>query len=283
MNYNGIVVVNAKNASFNAGFDGLPRRLPTGRIFATDKALKYCIREYLSKEETVFVQRSKEFHEKDGAVVQRYLTLRENYLKKSGKESIPKDERAIIDDLKQFIDIRLFGVVFAVDSNISITGPCQINYGINRFDGSNIFSSEILSPYRNPNEQSKDAQQTTIGEESRADDVYYVYDICLNMNSAEKQGIEVSDDDIEKLKNSLKYSVGEVTSTTMFGCETVSMLWFDNKDDKIFNNLNSLVDVYESDGEVIVDYSKVTKLVEGNIDNGSLEQYSNKVKNILAK
>jgi CRISPR-associated protein Csh2 len=284
MNYNGIVVVNAKNASFNAGFDGLPRRLPTGRIFATDKALKYCIREYLSKNEPVFVQRSKEFHEvKDGAVVQRYLTLRENYLKKCGKESIPKDENAIIDDLKQFIDIRLFGVVFAVDSNISITGPCQINYGINRFEGSNIFSSEILSPYRNPNEKSKDAQQTTIGEESRADDVYYVYDICLNMNSAEKQGIEVSDNDIEKLKNALKYAVVEVTSTTMFGCETVSILWFENKDNRIFTNLNSLVDVYESDGEVIVDYSKITQLVEGDIDKDSLEQYSNKVKNILSK
>ena len=284
MNYNGVVVVNAKNASFNAGFDGLPRRLPTGRIFATDKALKYCIREYLSKDEPVFVQRTKEFHEiKDKAVVQRYLTLRENYCKKCGKENIPKDERAIIDDLKQFIDIRLFGVVFAVDSNISMTGPCQINYGINRFEGSNIFSSEILSPYRNPNEKSKDAQQTTIGEESRADDVYYVYDVCLNMNSAEKQGIEVSDNDIEKLKNALKYSVGEVTSTTMFGCETVSMLWFENKDDRIFNNLNSLVDVYESDGEVIVDYSNVTQLVEGNIDNDSLEQHSNKVKNILSK
>jgi len=284
MNYNGVVVVNAKNASFNAGFDGLPRRLPTGRIFATDKALKYCIREYLSKDEPVFVQRTKEFHEiKDKAVVQRYLTLRENYCKKCGKENIPKDERAIIDDLKQFIDIRLFGVVFAVDSNISITGPCQINYGINRFEGSNIFSSEILSPYRNPNEKSKDAQQTTIGEESRADDVYYVYDICLNMNSAEKQGIEIAKNDIDKLKNALKYSVGEVTSTTMFGCETVSMLWFENKDDQIFNNLNSLVEVYESDGGVIVDYSKVTKLVEGNINNDLLEQYTNKVKNILSK
>ena len=284
MNYNGVLVVNAKNASFNAGFDGLPRRLPTGRIFATDKALKYCIREYFSKKEPVFVQRTKEFHEvKDEAVVQKYLTLRENYCKKCGKESIPKDERAIIDDLKQFIDIRLFGVVFAVDSNISMTGPCQINYGINRFEGSNIYSSEILSPYRNPNEKSKDAQQTTIGEESRADDVYYVYDICLSMNSAEKQGIEISDNDIEKLKKALKYSVGEVTSTTMFGCETVSMLWFENKDDRIFNNLNSLVDVYDSDGEVIVDYSKVTKLVEGNINNDSLEQYTNKVKNILSK
>ncbi len=282
MNYNGIVVVNAKNANFNAGFDGLPRRLPTGRIFATDKALKYCIREYLSKNEPVFVQRTKEFHDgTGGARVERYLTLKENYLKKCNKEEMPKDEGVIINDLKGFIDIRLFGVVFAVDSNISMTGPCQINYGINRFEGSNIFSSEILSPYRNPNEKSKDAQQTTIGEESRADDVYYVYDVCLNMNSAEKQGIEVTDDDIEKLKNALKYAVGDVISTTMFGCETVSMIWFKNNDDRIFNNLNSLVAISESDGEATVDYSKVMELVLADIDTDSLEEYSSKVKNII--
>jgi CRISPR-associated protein Csh2 len=279
MNYNGLVVVNAKNASFNAGFDGLPRRLPTGRIFATDKALKYCIREHLSKNEPVFVQRTKVAHTNKDGTVQRYLTLKENYLKKCNKESIPKDETAIIEDLKKFIDIRLFGVVFAVDSNISLTGPCQINYGINRFKGSNIFSSEILSPYRNPNEKSADSQQTTIGEQSRADDVYYVYDICLNMNSAEKQGIEISDEDIEKLKNALKYSVGEVTSATMFGCETVSMLWFENQSDRIFNNLNSLVDVYETDDDTIVDYSKVTNLIEEDINKDSFEQYSNKIKN----
>ena len=284
MNYNGIVVINAKNANFNAGFDGLPRRLPTGRIFATDKALKYCIREYLSKTEPVFVQRTKEFHDgKDGVRVERYLTLKENYLKKCNKEEMPKDEGVIINDLKGFIDIRLFGVVFAVDSNISMTGPCQINYGINRFDGSNIFSSEILSPYRNPNEKSKDAQQTTIGEESRADNVYYVYDVCLNMNSAEKQGIEVTDDDIAKLKNALKYAVGDVTSTTMFGCETVSMLWFKNNDDRIFNNLNSLVEIYESDDVVVVDYSKVMKLVLADIDIDSLEEYNSKVQNIIPK
>jgi len=284
MNYNGIVVVNAKNANFNAGFDGLPRRLPTGRIFATDKALKYCIREYLSKTEPVFVQRTKEFHDGTGGVrVERYLTLKENYLKKGNKEEMPKDEGVIINDLKGFIDIRLFGVVFAVDSNISMTGPCQINYGINRFEGSNIFSSEILSPYRNPNEKSKDAQQTTIGEESRADNVYYVYDVCLNMNSAEKQGIEVTDDDMAKLKNALKYAVGDVTSTTMFGCETVSMLWFRNNDDRIFNNLNSLVEVYESDDEMVVDYSKVMKLVLADIDIDSLEEYNSKVKNIIPK
>lgn len=280
MNYNGLVVVNAKNASFNAGFDGLPRRLPDGRIFATDKALKYCIREYLSDSEAVFVQRTKQTHETKDGVVQRYLTLKENYLQKCNKTSIPKSEIEVINDLKSFIDVRLFGVVFAVDSNISMTGPCQINYGVNRFENSSIYSSDILSPYRNPNEKSKDSQQTTIGSESRADDVYYVYDVSLNINSAKKQGIDISAEDIEKLKNALKYSVGGVTSTTMFGCETVSMIWFENKDNHIFNNLNSMVNVYESDGNVIVDYSKVHEIIKDGINKDSLEQYNNKVKNV---
>lgn len=285
MNYNGLVVVNAKNANFNAGFDGLPRRLPTGTIFATDKALKYCIREYMSNTEPIFVQRGVKPSEitKDGEkqIANQYLTLKENYLLKCDKKAIPKDEIAILTDLKKFIDIRLFGVVFAVDSNISITGPCQINYGINKFKNSNIYSLEILSPYRNPNEKSKDSQQTTIGEESRADEVYYVYDICLNMNSAKKQDIEISDDDIQKLKDALKYSVGEITSTTMFGCETVSTIWFKNNNNRIFNNLNSLVDVYKLDNETIIDYSKVMQLIESEIVKDSFEEYSNKVKNVF--
>jgi len=284
MSYNGIVVVNAKNANFNAGFDHLPRRLPNGNIYATDKALKYCIRDYLSNSEPVFVQRTKQFHKgNDGVETQRYLTLKENYLHKCNKETMEKNERIIIEDLLKFIDVRLFGVVFAVDSNISLTGPCQINYGINRFDKSNIFSLSILSPYRNSNEKSKDSQQTTIGEESRADDVYYVYDVCLNMNSAKKQDIEITDSDIEKLKNALKYSVAEVTSTTMFGSETVSMLWFENKHDRIFNNLNSLVDIYNSEHGVIVDYSKVMELVKMDITQDSMEMYENKVSNLLDK
>lgn len=288
MSYNGIVVINAKNANFNAGFDGLPRRLPNGKIYATDKALKYCIRDYLSNNEPVFVQRTKEFHtnKKDGVVTQKYLTLKENYLLKCKKDknaSMEKNEDVIIEDLLKFIDVRLFGVVFAVDSNISLTGPCQINYGINKFDKSGIFSSTILSPYRNSNEKSEDSKQTTLGEESRADDVYYVYDICLNMNSAKKQGIELTDSDIDKLKNALKYSVAEVTSTTMFGSETVSMIWFENKHNRIFNNLNSLVEIYDSNQGVIVDYSNVMELVKGDITDNSIEKYENKVSNILDK
>ena len=275
MNYNGIVVINAKNANFNASFDGIPRRLPDGRIFATDKALKYCLREYFSKTEPVFVQREKEFYEQKGNLKQRYLTLKENYLKKCKVNELPKDEKEILDNLLSFIDIRLFGVVFAVDSNISITGPCQISYGVNRCEKSNIYVSSILSPYVNP--KAEDAQQTTIGEESRADDVYYVYDICLNMNSAEKQCIKITDSDIMKLKEAMKYAVGEVVSTTMFGVETVSFIWLENKGDKIFNNLNSLVNIYEENNEVVIDYKKVMELVKGEAQ--VRENYSSKVQN----
>lgn len=285
MNYNGIVVVNAKNANFNADFDGLPRRLPNGTIFATDKALKYCIREYLGKNDPVFVQRTKEAEtkaDKDGKIKLRFLTLEDNYIQKCNGE-IPKDERKIMENLLKFIDVRLFGIVFAVDSNISLTGPCQIGYGINRYDKSNIYTSSILSPYRNPGEKSQESQQTTIGEQSRADDVYYVYDICLNMNSAKKQNIPLSDEDIKKLKNALKYSVEEVTSTTKFGCETVSMLWFQNKGDKIFNNLNVLVDVIDDKKNISVDYSRVLEIIKNDVDLKTLETYNSKVKNIIPK
>ncbi len=282
MNYNGIVVINAKNANFNAGFDGLPRRLPDGTIYATDKALKYCVREYLGKSDPIFVQRTQEFFEitgKDGTITdtkQRYLTLRENYLAKTGRDKLP-DEKAILKDLLKFIDVRLFGVVFAVDSNISITGPCQINYGINRYSKSNIYTSSILSPYRNPNERSKDSQQTSIGEQARADNVYYVYDVALNMDSAQKQGIEITVKDIEKLKEALKYAVNEVNSTSMFGVETVSFIWLENKNNRVFNNLNSLVEVKEENDETIVDYSRVMALVKEDVK--IKDQYANKVKN----
>ena len=42
----GIFIVKARNSSFNSDFSGLPRRLPdnTGTIYATDKALKYCVK-----------------------------------------------------------------------------------------------------------------------------------------------------------------------------------------------------------------------------------------------
>ena len=52
----GCVVVKAINSNYNADFSGQPRTLPNGKVYATDKALKYLIKNYLREmnEERVF-------------------------------------------------------------------------------------------------------------------------------------------------------------------------------------------------------------------------------------
>ncbi len=253
--YNGLLVVKARNGNFNAGFDGNPRVLPDGTIFATDKALKYCIREYLAtfKNEPVFVRRNRSVKE-IGKKKERklsYETLEENFKNKLGKE-IPKDnDDEILTDLKSFLDIRLFGVVFSVNANISLTGPVQISYGVNKFKDSNIYPVQILSPYKNSNEKSTESNQTTIGNEAKSDEVYYVYNISINKANSENTGM--TGEDLIKLKEALLNSVDPITSCTKYGCESIALIWLNNKENLILNNLDESVKISKNDnGEVIL-------------------------------
>ena len=43
----GCAVVKAVNANYNADFSGQPRTLPSGTVYATDKAFKYTVKNYL--------------------------------------------------------------------------------------------------------------------------------------------------------------------------------------------------------------------------------------------
>ena len=45
----GCVAVKAINSNYNADFSGQPRTLPNGKVYATDKALKYPIKNYLKE------------------------------------------------------------------------------------------------------------------------------------------------------------------------------------------------------------------------------------------
>jgi len=43
----GAAIVKAINSNYNADFTGQPRTLPDGTVYATDKAFKYTIRNYV--------------------------------------------------------------------------------------------------------------------------------------------------------------------------------------------------------------------------------------------
>lgn len=94
----GAVLVKAITANYNADFTGSPRTLPNGVVYATDKALKYCIRNYLKQNnETIFyTTRHKKENMQPLDIDETYIELFGEYPK---KEEIKKDK-----DEKKFFE-----------------------------------------------------------------------------------------------------------------------------------------------------------------------------------
>jgi len=251
---NGIVIVYAKDANFNADMSGYPRRLPDGMFFATDKALKYCIRKYWHDfgENVIFWRRyryttDKKNKNKKIIVPFDFDTNLDKLLKNLKNQEINK--RDVRDIVKNVIslgtDVRVFGGTFTLKSeskqtegnNFSLTGPCQITYGLDRYGNGDILYSQILSP-----KPSSEAQnQFTMGSEVRLTEAHYVFDFTINPNNflcdeylmevfGRKDKIKgIQKKDVEKLKDALIHSVTYTTSTTKNGAITSLLLWIEYK------------------------------------------------------
>jgi len=228
----GIVIIKSENSNFNADFTGNPRRLPDQKstIYATDKALKYAIRKYwVDTGKNVFVWKT-------------YRNEKEMYLPLTLEErfDVMKEKLGTVSPLDIFaqcIDTRLFGITFAMKSktaeenkNISLTGPVQITYGVNRFDENIIFSNDILSPYASkPGDKS-----STIGNENKGKEIFYVFDFVINPqnilnhyenNEEVREKMTITNDDISSLKEALKYAVTNLNSSSKIGSENILTLF----------------------------------------------------------
>lgn len=92
----GLVIIKSELSNWNADFTGYPRRLPDedATIYATDKALKYAIRNYwVEKGKTVFVWRSRL---SDGKLMTR--DQRMEYIKSILPHEFSKQIEEIIND-----------------------------------------------------------------------------------------------------------------------------------------------------------------------------------------
>jgi CRISPR-associated protein Csh2 len=116
------------------------------------------------------------------------------------------------------------------NKNISLTGPVQITYGVNRFDENIIFSNDILSPYASkPGDKS-----STIGNENKGKEIYYVFDFVINPqnilnhyenNEEVREKMTITNDDISSLKEALKYAVTNLNSSSKIGSENILTLF----------------------------------------------------------
>lgn len=229
----GAAIIKAVNANYNADFSGQPRTLPNGVVYATDKALKYAVKNFLKenyKEEKVFYFKryNEDFipYSLDDAFATAFPDHKDE-----------KDKKVIASDLLSCIDIRLFGATFAKKSKtnnvaISVHGPVQITHGVNIWHENNFYSEQIMSPFRNPNEKNEDNSATTLGRQSRLHEGHYLHHFSVNPKNLEditelagKDAKVLSTNDIIKLKEALKKGVTYYDSAAKTGCENELLLW----------------------------------------------------------
>lgn len=287
----GCAVVKAINSNYNADFSGQPRTLPSGIVYATDKAFKYMIKRYLKDvypEERIlnFKRLKSEFKPYDLAETYEYLF----------NTKVSEDKLDVIaKNLLSCIDIRFFGTTFAPkgtsikNKNVSIHGPVQINHGVNIWKENNIFTEQILSPFRNPGEEdSEDKQATTLGRQSKLEEGHYLHHFSINpfnlkdiIDIAAKGRQTLSDEDIDKLKEGMKRGVTWYDSASKAGCENEMLVWVQLKEGSkiVLPNFICLIDLLQEkeDGKCVYDFSKLKeKLHEFSDDIETIEVYYDK-------
>ena len=298
MNYSnriyGAALIKAINSNYNADFSGQPRTLPNGVVYATDKALKYAIKNFIKENypfEKVFY--FKRFNEEFIP-----YSLDDAFAAAFPMHKDEKDKKIIAKDLLSCIDIRLFGATFAKKSKdnvaISIHGPVQITHGVNVWHENNFYSEQIMSPFRNPNEKNEDNTATTLGRQSRLHEGHYLHHFSVNPKNLEEilelagnDANTLKDDDISKLKEALQKGVTYYDSAAKVGCENELLVWVTLKPESklVMPNFTQLMKMSKEkvDGKVQLDMSELKKVVDVNKNEiEAFEIYLNNASIIIA-
>jgi len=261
----GAAIIKSINSNYNADFSGQPRKLPNGTIYATDKALKYSIRNYWKNAlgENIFYFKSLSEEMSPRTLDETYKLHFGDF---KGKDKSPELRLEVLSNILKRLDVRLFGGTYAGKTNISIHGTCQITHGLNKFVENVIYSEQIMSPFRNSNEASADSTMTTLGTQSRLQEGHYVHHFSVNPKNIEDDvarinGEGLTDGDISKLKDGLRKGATYYDSAAKAGTENELLLWVQLKSEStiVLPSFVSLIDINE---EKEIDLSKVSSLLE---------------------
>jgi len=263
----GAAIVKAVNSNYNADFSGQPRTLPDGRVYATDKAFKYTVKNYIKNNYTnekvfYFKRLNDEFNP---------LTLDDTYAKVFPVNRDTKEKKVVAKDLLSCIDIRLFGATFAKKGKggtmaLSVHGPVQINHGTNIWHENNIFSEQITAPFSSPGETDK--EMTTIGRQFKLQEGHYLHHFSVNpknleevVNLAETDAQNLTDEDINKLKEALRKGATYYDSASKAGTENEFLIWVQltEKSKIVLPNFTQLIEMKmeKQDGKVVLELSKL--------------------------
>lgn len=254
----GLIGIKAINSNWNADFSGYPKTLPSGEIFASDKSLKYTMRRYWQDQgKPVFAFKSYTLNKK-GEIVPRTLEERYNYLFNT---EIKKEKEAnkVINNLISQTDVRQFGVAFAQQGvNLSLTGAVQIGQGVNKYEDSETYVQDILSPYRNSNKEN--AKQSTLGDMILVDEAHYFYNFTINPNEYKGYPIineveNYTEEDYKNFKNAAIQSVSLYNSNTKRGCENEFAMFVETDKNTYLPSLDQFIKFYKEEYKNVIEFT----------------------------
>jgi len=277
----GCAIVKAVNANYNADFTHQPRTLPDGTVYATDKAFKYSIRHYLTHQhpnETIFFYKRLNddmnpltLDETFKKVFGDFPTKKVKKKKKGGEvEEDVLNKSGIAGKLLTCLDVRFFGATFAGETNISIHGPVQVNHGINRFPDNEIYSEQIMSPFRNPEAEGREQREaSTLGQQSKLKEGHYVHHFSINpQNLSEMRRLAgdapgLTTEDVEKLKEAMRSGISYYDSAAKAGTDNELLFWVRMKPDskKVLPVFTEYISVGREDGAVVIDFGELPKVL----------------------
>ncbi len=264
----GCVVIKAINSNYNADFSHQPRTLPDGTVYATDKVLKYSIRNFLKKaysEEKVFYFKTLSDEMQPRTLDEKYEFLFGKYPEVKGKDAESQLRKAVLKNLLSCLDVRLFGGTYAGKTNLSIHGPVQITHAIDQYKKGEIYSEQIMSPFRNPGDKNADSTMTTLGSQSKLSEGHYVHGFSVNPQNIADQvalsdGTALQNEDIQKLKVGLTRGVSFYDSAAKSGSENELMLWVQLKEGSLIV-LPSFVELVKINADKSIDLTGIAEIL----------------------
>jgi len=291
----GAAIVKAVNSNYNADFSGQPRTLPNGKVYATDKAFKYTLKNYIKD----VYSGEKLFYFKKLKGTMNPMSLDEKFDDLFPNDIQTKDKAIVGKDLLSCIDVRLFGATYAnkiKKLNVSIHGPVQINHGVNIWYENNIFSEQITAPFSDPKKSSDstkdeekfdEAAMTTIGRQSKLEEGHYLHHFSVNpknltdITKIAGEGTDLlSEEDINKLKEAMRRGATYYDSAAKAGTENEFLIWVQlNETSKLvlpnFTQLIKMGDEKKED-KVVLDLEELkSKLEKYNNDIEKIEIFRN--------
>ena len=270
----GIIGVSSLMSNWNADFTGNPKSTLDGRIFGSDKALKYSFRKLWNDQgrKVLYFKTLKKDNLQPMELDEKYEELFGEGEKSGSKKAKGDKELIVLSNLFNTVDGKQFGITFPSKkySQFSVTGAVQIKQGFN-FYKNTVNIQDVLSPFKNSN--NKDADNSSIGKMIFTDETHYFYPFIINpmaYKEYEKLGLTngYTEEDYKLFKETALKSVTALNSASKFGCSNEFALFIETDEfldmpvidrflsyekrtneskAKIKFNLNSVVELYKKD------------------------------------